>query len=78
MQIPSPRDQFAHKADVLIASGLHGRQDWFGELREGSALSPYVAMKPRPDPRSLAPSCPWGGVVVAGGGEYRRMFLAMV
>lgn len=68
------------KADTLIRSGLLEQQDWFGELDGyataplGELASPYTSIA-SPEPlRRL----PWRGVIVAAGGDYRRVFMAML
>lgn len=73
----------ATKADALIKAGLFERQDWFGELdgRGGLAASPLSHMHCRstsvksPEPLKRVP---WRAVIVAGGGDYRRVFLALL
>lgn len=71
------------KADALIRAGLFARQDWFGELngKFGLANCPLSAMAARttaigtPIPIRRIP---WSGVIVAGGGDYRRVFMALL
>lgn len=71
------------KADTLIRNGLIEQQNWFGELDGSCGLataplghlsSPYTSLA-SPEPlRRL----PWRGVIVAAGGDYRRVFMAML
>lgn len=73
----------AHKADALIRAGLFAKQDWFGELngKHGLAGSPYCALAARTtDVRSPEPlrRLPWSLVIVAAGGEYRRVYASML
>lgn len=73
----------ATKADALIRAGLFERQDWFGELdgRGGLAASPLSYMQCHTtsvkSPQRLK-RMPWRAVIVAGGGDYRRVFLALL
>jgi hypothetical protein len=68
------------KADHLIRRGLLERQDWFGELPE-LTTSPLSDLK-CPTTRINSPEpfrpLPWQGVIVAAGGEYRRVFMALL
>ena len=66
------------KADHLIARGLDGKQDRFGELKQVLDTSPLCAMiRPGSAMRSN-PDRAWAGVIAAGGGEYRRVFEFMI
>lgn len=73
----------AAKADALILAGLFERQTWFGELdgKNGLAPSPLSQMQCRttsiksPEPLKRVP---WRAVIVAGGGDYRRVFLSLL
>lgn len=69
------------KADRVIRMGLLERQDWFGEL-PGDRLAPTPLSATRCpveiDSTGLARRRPWKGVVIAGSGEYRRVFTALL
>lgn len=69
------------RADHLISRGLLERQDWFGELKDILATTPLVDLK-CPTTRINSPEplryLPWRGVIVAGGGDYRRVFMALL
>lgn len=68
------------KADTLIRNGLIEQQNWFGELDGhttaplGEMASPYTSIASPEPVRRL----PWRGVIVAAGGDYRRVFMAML
>jgi hypothetical protein len=70
----------AQKADHLIRRGLLERQDWFGELPE-LTHTPLCDLKcPTTRINSAEPfrPLPWQGVIVAAGGDYRRVFMALL
>lgn len=69
------------RADQLISRGLLERQDWFGELKDVLTTTPLADLK-CPTTRIGSPEplrcLPWRGVIVAGGGDYRRAFMALL
>ena len=66
------------KADHLIARGLDGKQDRFGELKHVLDTSPLCAMIRPGSAMKSNPDRAWHGVIAAGGGEYRRVFEHMI
>lgn len=70
------------KADALIRNGLLAPQDDFGELRRAYAqglLAPAPLMHLlRPGSNPDEPDTGWAGVVICGGTEYRRVFMALL
>ena len=66
------------KADHLIARGLDGKQDRFGELKHVLDTSPLCAMIRPGSAMKSNPDRAWAGVIAAGGGEYRRVFEYMI
>ncbi len=68
----------SQKADHLIARGLEGRQDRFGELKDVLDISPLCAMIRPGFAMKSNPDRAWAGVIAAGGGEYRRVFEYMI
>lgn len=68
----------SQKADHLIARGLDGKQDRFGELKHVLDTSPLCAMIRPGFAMKSNPDRAWRGVIAAGGGEYRRVFEYMI
>lgn len=68
----------SQKADHLIARGLDGKQDRFGELKHVLDTSPLCAMIRPGFAMKSNPDRAWAGVIAAGGGEYRRVFEYMI
>lgn len=71
----------SNKADDLIRGGLLGLQYHFGALdaRKGfHAPAPLCYMQAPYDPRSPWNRFPWKAVIVCGGSEYRRAFMALI
>ena len=61
------------KAERLIENGLDGLFDDWGRLRDGRCCGP--------SPRQLLKpysGCVWRDIFIAGGGEYRQVFYALV
>lgn len=67
------------KADHLIRRGLIERQDWFGELPQ-LTTTPLCDLKCPTTPigSPVYRPLPWQGVIVAAGGDYRRVFMALL
>jgi hypothetical protein len=68
------------RANELISMGLLERQTWFGELKIPT-VAPLCELKcPTTRINSTEPlrRLPWKGVIVAGGGDYRRAFMALL
>lgn len=70
------------KADALVRGGLLSAQDHFGELRRSYSqglLAPAPLMhmqRPGCDPDK--PETGWAGVIICGGADYRRVFMALL
>lgn len=68
------------KADTLIKAGILSHQDRFGTMntKYGTAGTPLSAMGRSTFPRDDHAGAGWRGVVICGGSEYRRAFMALV
>lgn len=66
------------RADHLISRGIDARQDRFGELRKILDVSPLCELKRPARPTQTPIRLPWAAVIMAGGGEYRRVFTHML
>lgn len=68
------------RANNLISMGLLERQTWFGEL-DIPTVTPLCELT-CPTTRINSPEplrrLPWKGVIVAGGSDYRRAFMALL
>ncbi|KGM38719.1 hypothetical protein JY96_21335 [Aquabacterium sp. NJ1] len=68
------------KADMLIKAGILERQDRFGTMntRYGADSTPLSVMSRSMFPRNDVKGAGWRGVIVCGGSEYRRVFMALL
>lgn len=71
----------SQKADDLIRGGILGLQYYFGLLdhRKGfHAPAPICHMQAPYDSRSPRTRFPWKAVIICGGSDYRRAFMALI
>lgn len=68
------------KADMLIRAGILEHQDRFGTMntKYGADSTPLSVLARSMYPKNDCKGAGWRGVIVCGGSEYRRVFMALL